>query len=386
MKKGYDDMSVLSQENKQELILLRQEFHRIPETEKTEEKTCQKILETLNRYGITNAKRLFHTSVVATIGKESLPCIGLRMDIDGLPIEEKTGLPFSSQHTGRMHACGHDAHIAILLMTAKLLKKQESSLPVCVKLIFQPAEEGDGGALPMIAEGVLKDPATTKIFGAHVWPELPVGTVELVEGASFAGCDRFTIKFTGTGGHGALPHLANSPLYPMAACILKLNELQKAEKKAVISPCACEAQGFYNIFPDQAQIKGTLRTLTQEDRLRILRQMETLITEIGDEYGVSTEFLPVEEYSPCYNHPDCIREYRQAAEAVLGKSQVKTGTASFAADDFSEFTKRCPGAHLRIGSQGGKGTSYPLHSPRFDIDEACLWYGVEILYRLITDR
>ncbi len=361
-----------------ELVSLRREFHKIPELCYEEEKTAEKIEAVLKSYGITTVKRVFGTGVVCLIGDETKECIAFRMDTDGLPVTEETGVSYQSQHPGLMHACGHDAHIAILLMTAKILKEHEGDLKYCVKLIFQPGEEGDGGALPMIKEGVLENPKVTKIFGAHVWPDTPVGVMEYLPKTAFAGCDRYEIKIHGKGGHGAMPKSVNSPLPALADCILGIEELGKAEPDAVISPCACNTKGYYNVFPDDAVLMGTIRTLSSDQRTRILEKLKKMTEEIAKKRHITIEFLPVEEYPPCLQHETVLSQYLSIAKGIVGEQNIRMGEQTFAAEDFSFFAQTCPAAHLRIGSQSGEDTAYPLHHAKFQIDEACLAVGVKL--------
>lgn len=370
----------------EELISLRRQFHKIPELCYQEEKTSDAIIKLLKSYGITRTERVFRTGVVAVIGDESKECIAFRMDIDGLPVEEKTGVSYQSEHPGTMHACGHDAHIAILLMTAKILKEYESSLTKCIKLIFQPGEEGDGGALPMIQEGVLENPAVRKVFGAHVWPDVPLGTFEFSEKAAFAGCDRFEITFLGKGGHGAMPEKVISPLPAAAECILELQSLHKRNENAVVSACAVHADGYHNVFPDNAVILGTIRTLNDTDRTKILSEIELLCQNISEKYTLPVRFEPVREYPPCVNHPDILEEYRETAVKVAGADGVRQGSPTYAAEDFSYFANSCPSAHVRIGSQSGEETSFALHNPRFNIDERCLINGVKLFCTLALNE
>ena len=335
-------------------------------------------MKILKSYGIQNIRRMFGTGVAALIGDPNKKCVALRADTDALPVTEETGVPYQSQHEGMMHACGHDAHIAMLLVTAKILKEQEEKLPCSVKLIFQPAEEGDGGALPMISEGVLQNPKVTKIYGAHVWPGVSAGVLEYVPGAAFAGCDRYEIRFFGKGGHGAVPKEANPPLCAMAECILALQKLHNEEENAVISACACHADGYYNVFPSQAHILGTIRTLTEADRSRIFANISTLVKELSQKTGIGMEFLPVEEYPPCYNDADILAEYLVAAEKAVGKENVLKGEFTYTAEDFAYFANHCPAAHIRIGCSDSQDTAYPLHHPKFQIAEKCLMHGVSL--------
>ncbi len=374
------------QQYEQEAIRLRRLFHEIPELSEREEKTCEKIIEILQSYGITHIQKMFTTGVVAVLGDPNKNCIALRMDTDGLPVAEETGVCYQSKTPGMMHACGHDAHIAILLVTAKILKEREDTLPCSVKLIFQPAEEGDGGALPMISEGVLKNPKVSRIYGAHVWPGVPLGTLEYVEGAAFSGCDRYEIRLTGKGGHGAMPNEANPPLCAMAECILALQKLHNEERSAVISACACHADGYYNVFPSQARILGTIRTLTNEDRNRIFEKISALCDTLSQKTGIGMEFLPVEEYPPCYNDADALSDYLIAAEKAVGKGNVRQGNFTYTAEDFAYFAKNCPSAHIRIGCTDREETSYPLHHPKFQIAEQCLMHGVTLFCHAVWNE
>ncbi len=367
---------------REEVIRLRRLFHQIPEASYREEKTCQLILDTLNSYGITNAKRMFHTGVVAVVGDPSKECIALRMDTDGLPVAEKTDLPYASSHEGMMHACGHDAHIAILLVTAKILKEQEEKLPCSVKLIFEPGEEGDGGALPMIEEGVLQNPKVSRVYGAHVWPEVALGKVEWVEGASFAGCDRYEFHFHGTGGHGAMPKSVRSPLPALAEAIKKITAMGEKFPNAVVSACACQSNGFHNVFSEDAALLGTIRTLVKEDRDAILNNLFQIAKDITQETGIETEFLPVREYPPLTNHPDTLESFKQAAIQSVGEDNLIKGVATYAAEDFAYFCEAVPSAHLRIGCHKEGEPVYPLHNPRFYPHDDCLMVGVRLFCNL----
>ncbi len=233
----------------------------------------------------------------------------------------------------------------------------------------------------MMKEGVLENPKVTKIFGAHVWPDAPVGTIEYLPDTAFAGCDRYEIRIHGKGGHGAIPESANSPLPALADCILGIEALGKEDPDAVISACACNADGYYNVFPDDALLKGTIRTLSCEQRSRILQQLQKLTETVSKTRNITVEFLPVEEYPPCLQDEAALTEYLFAAMRVFGEDypeKINEGKRTFAAEDFSFFAKEIPAAHLRIGSNGGDDTAYPLHHAKFQIDEKCLLVGVKL--------
>lgn len=364
-------------------VSFRRELHQIPEIATKEYKTSEYIINKLENFGITDIKKFYKTGIAAVIGDFRKPCVAFRADIDALPVKEETGLPFSSKHDGMMHACGHDGHTAVLLSLAKYLKDNEKNLQKCVKLIFQPAEEGNGGAEPMIKEGVLKNPDVEKVFGFHLWPDIPVGKAEFSEGASFAEAQRYEIQIKGNGGHGAIPENVKKCLYAAAETIEKLKELNEKYEKALVSACAINSTGYYNVFADEVVIKGTMRTLIDGTLAKVEADIKAFCK--GSPYGCELKPIFVYEYPCAVNHENELLELVNSAKAVLGDKNVSEGKCTYAAEDFGYFTQATKGAHIKIGTANPTfpNTQNPLHNPKFDIDENALKYALKIFIGLV---
>jgi amidohydrolase len=367
-----------------ELVDLRRDLHKIPEIAYNEYKTAQYVCQKLDEYGVSY-ERCFNTGVVALIGKGE--CVAFRMDMDGLFVTEQNDVSYKSIHDGLMHACGHDGHTAILLMTAKILKEFEQDLKVQVKLIFQPAEEGSGGAMPMIEEGVLKNPDVTRVFSTHLWPSTPVGKVEYVPKVAFAGTSRYTITVKGSGGHGAMPENVKNSIIPAANIILGVDKIHKEEKDAVVSLCAVSADGMFNVFPSDTVLKGTIRTISEQDLERILTKIKDLTEEISLKFDIEIIFFPEFEYPPCANDDKALEELVLASKKALGEENVILGEKTFGAEDFAYFSMNSKAAHIRIGSRNetDEKTHYPLHNAKFEIDESALLVGVKVFIQLALE-
>lgn len=364
-------------------VSFRRELHQIPEIAEKEYKTSKYIINKLESFGITDIKKFYKTGIAAVIGDYKNPCIAFRADIDALPVKEETGLPFSSKHEGMMHACGHDGHTAVLLSLAKYLKDNEKNLQKCVKLIFQPAEEGNGGAEPMIKEGVLKNPDVEKVFGFHLWSDIPVGKAEFSEGASFAEAQRYEIQIKGNGGHGAIPENVKKCLYAAAETIEKLKELNEKYEKNLVSACAINSTGYYNVFADEVVIKGTMRTLIGGTLAKAEADIKAFCE--SSPYGCELKPIFVYEYPCAVNHENELLELVNSAKAVLGNENVSEGKCTYAAEDFGYFTKSAKGAHIKIGTANPAfpNTQNPLHNPKFDIDENALKFALKIFIGLV---
>lgn len=364
-----------------ELVNLRRDLHKIPEIAYSEFKTADYICTKLNEYGVS-FERCFKTGVVALIG--SGECIAFRMDMDGLFVTEQNDVSYKSIHDGLMHACGHDGHTAILLMTAKILKEYEKDLKVQVKLIFQPAEEGSGGALPMIDEGVLTNPTVSKIFSAHLWPTTPVGKVEYVPGVAFAGSMRYEVIVKGYGGHGAMPHTVKNSIIPSAHIIMGIEKIHQEENDSIVSLCAVSADGMFNVFPSDTSLKGTIRTVSESDLERILEKIKALLYQTETKFDIETEFLPDFEYPPCSNDQKTLEELITASKNAIGQNNVILGKITYGAEDFAYFSMNTKAAHIRIGTRNEQDekTHYPLHNAKFEIDENALLIGVKIFVEI----
>ncbi len=351
-----------------ELHTLRELFHQIPELAFEEYKTSEKIKEYLKSIGIEEVQSCTPTGVIAVIhGGKPGKTVGIRADIDGLPIQEETDVPYHSVHPGKMHACGHDTHIASVLYLAKRIFADRDKLYGNVKLIFQPAEEGAGGAEPMIEAGALTNPKVDCMLGWHIWPEIPLGKIDITPGTTFASSDIFTLKLNGVGGHGAMPEKVNDCIYAGAKVSAALKEWYLSapyEKNTVISVCAFEAPGVHNVYPSSCMLKGTIRTLSETIRAQVKEDIKRLVAEVCDTLKMPYELEMQPEYPTLENNDALLSLAEESAEAVFGKDAVVHFGPTMAAEDFCYFSKAVPSCHIKIGC-GEKDKTSALHHPQF---------------------
>ncbi|SFI24170.1 amidohydrolase [Tindallia magadiensis] len=362
---------------------IRQELHQWPELGTEEWQTNKKITTTLKEIGVEDIKTIAGTGVVALIaGKKPGKTIALRADMDALPIQEETKVTYASKHKGIMHACGHDAHMTILLGVAKALKKYEPYLKGNVKLMFQPAEETVGGAERMIAEGVLQNPEVDMVYGLHVAPELEVGTVGIRYGQMNASSDTIEIKIKGKNTHGAYPHRGVDAILIAGEMITGLQSIVSRNidprDSAVLSFGKIQGGSQGNIIADEVVLTGTLRTFDPEVRSRakekIIQMVQTLPKAFGGEGDISIE----PGYSALINHKETTTIVENQAIKALGKENVQPiETPSLGVEDFSFFLQEKKGTFFRLGvGNREKGITAPGHSKEFNIDEDSLRIGV----------
>ncbi len=379
-----------------EVTALRHRLHGIPELGYEEFETAGVIRETLRRQGIDFIAGVpdAPTATIAWIGDERKPCIALRSDIDALPIQEKTGLPYASAHPGRMHACGHDGHIATLLGTTGVLAAMKDELPVCVKLIWQPAEEGGGGAARLVEAGVLDGrigPEVKAIFGLHGWPGLPVGCVSTRPGALLAATDRFTAEFLGTGCHGAFPHLGADPIVTACEAVLNLQQLVSREfdptEPVVMTVGMIHAGTAVNVIPDTAIIEATVRTLDPRMRGIARDALERRCGGIAAANGCSLRFDWIEGYPPTINDPAMADYVARAAERLLGSDRyLPAARATMGGEDFAYYLEKVPGCFFMVGVRPPDHPAYPpLHSDRYDFTDAALDVGMRMFIELVRN-
>ncbi len=358
-----------------EMIQWRREFHQIPELGFEEFKTSEKIKAYLKEMGIEQVENCTSTGVVAVIsGQQPGKTVAIRVDIDALPVSEENDVPYRSIHPGKMHACGHDAHIAIGLGLAKAFQANRNSFSGNVKLIFQPAEEGAGGAEPMIKAGVLKNPDVDFVLGCHVWPELPARSIDITANTSFASSDIFTLNINGVGGHGAMPEKINDCIYAGAKVANALKELylsQPYEKKTIISVCAFEAPSVHNVYPSSCVLKGTIRTLSEEIRSRVKEDISRIVNDILDELKIPFVFSIDPEYPSVFNDEKLTALMEQCAKELFSESQIMHRGPTMGAEDFSYFAQAVPSCHVKVGC-GNESCCMPLHNPRFQLDESAI--------------
>ena len=353
-----------------------------PELAFDEYETAKRICAILDKYQIPYVSGIAGTGVVATIGTKDEKVLLVRADIDALPINEKTDLPFASQNDGIMHACGHDIHIASVLATALLLKKHEDQLNGSVKFVFQPAEEGVGGALPMIEEGIMDNPKVTCAIAGHIDPKLETGKIKIKSGALMASPDDFAIKFIGKSTHGAEPQNGINPIPAAAEMTLKLGEIAQKLSKGinVLSVCTVMANGNVNIIPEDAVIKGTFRSFSEEDRKEACDLIKAVSEEIAQKYSVQLEYEYHFLYPPVVNEKTTTENLISISEQILGKENIIImDKPLMTGEDFAYFCKHAPSALVWYGAKCDN-YDFPLHSANMVANEDAIEVSTRIFF------
>ncbi|MFC3800211.1 amidohydrolase [Cohnella sp. GCM10012308] len=352
-----------------QLIDIRRRLHANPELSGEEYETTAAIREWLGREGVRIADYPLKTGLVAEIGglREG-PIVALRADIDALPIQEETGLPFASQRPGVMHACGHDFHTAALIGAAVLLKRREAELPGTVRLLFQPAEEKAKGAAQVIASGALAGVAA--VFGLHNKPDLPVGTVGIRSGPIMAAADGFAVEVDGRGTHAAVPEAGLDPLVTAAHMLTALQSIVSRNvsslDSAVVSVTRLSAGTSWNVIPEKAIFDGTIRTFDEDVRAEVQRRFEQVVDGVAAAFGTTARTRWTGGPPPVVNDARWARSAAKAAErAGLTVLEPKPSPAG---EDFALYLKEAPGAFVFLGTSGAR----EWHHPAFDVDESAL--------------
>jgi amidohydrolase len=373
----------INTELRDRVTLLRQTIHRHPELGFEEHETAALIERELDTLGIRH-RRAATTGVIGLIeGRSRDRAVALRADMDALPITERTGLPFASVADGKMHACGHDAHTAMLLGAAHVLNAMRRELDGSVVLIFQPAEEGPGGARPMIEQGALDDPSVCAIAMLHVDSRLDVGTVGISPGPVNASTDELYITIRGSGGHGAYPHTAVDAIPASAAIISALQNVVARETDPLASAVVTigTIQGGYrnNVIADEVALSGTLRAHDPEVRESLIERVRRIVAGIGAAYNVDTEISLVRGYPPVINDAALSQRFAQYVREH-SSLQVESPAPTMGGEDFAYFALRVAGLLIRLGVRSEEsGAIHPGHSAQFRIDEAALPLGVTTL-------
>ena len=379
MKSEGQHIVLLARDLAPQLIELRRFFHQHPELSREEHLTTQKIKDALADLGIEIADLNLETGVCGRISSGEGRIVALRADIDALPLQEKTGLPFASRTEGCMHACGHDSHITWLLGAAMILTQMKEKFTGEVRLIFQPAEERTNGAQDMIAAGALE--GVDMIFGAHNKPDLPADTVGIAPGYLMASVAGFKITVTGRGGHGAIPHLTRDPMPVAGAILTGLQSIVARNvdplESAVISVGSITGGTAGNIIPGEVTITGTVRAYTPEVQALITRRLQTLASATAMAFDCTAECTgPTFRLPPVDNDPEATRIARTSTEKILGSDRVVDAVPVLASEDFSLYQERTPGCFMWIGSDSpDKG----WHHPEFTVNEDCLPVGAAVL-------
>jgi amidohydrolase len=364
------------------LVRDRRDLHEHPELGFQETRTATLVAERLRGLGFAVHTEVGRTGVVGLNGAGTR-CVLLRADMDALPVEEANDVPYRSRHPGRMHACGHDGHVAIGLEVARRLGAVP--LPGTVKFAFQPAEEISGGASAMIEAGILETPRVDAAFGVHLWNDLPVGSIALTAGAMMASVDEFEIVITGVGGHAAMPHRTIDPVVAAAHVVTALQTLVSRRRdpfeEGVVSVTQLAAGQAFNVIPQQATLRGTIRTFGgrfYEDAPRLLSETaQGIAAALGARAEVAVRRLT----APLVNDAEMTALMTGVARDIVGNDRVQSGVRTMGGEDMSAFLARVPGCFAFVGSARPDGTSHPHHSPRFDIEEDALAIAAELLSR-----
>jgi len=362
------------------LVRDRRDLHQHPELGFQETRTASLAAERLQSLGYAVRPGVGRTGVVGVKGDRGR-CVLLRADMDALPIEEANDVPYRSRHAGRMHACGHDGHVAIGLEVARRLAG--ATLPGTVKFAFQPAEELSGGAGAMIEDGVLDAPTVDAAFGIHLWNTLPVGTIGIMAGPVMASVDQFEIMIVGKGGHAAMPQLTIDPVLVAAHLVTALQSLVSRRRDpfeaGVVSVTQLAAGHAFNIIPERAMLRGTVRTFGGRFFDDAPRLVEDTARGIAAAFGAEATVEFRRLTGPLVNDVAMTALMKAVAEEVVGKERVKSGIRTMGGEDMSYFLDRVPGCFAFVGSARADGTSSSHHSPTFDIEEAALGIGAELL-------
>jgi len=371
---------------------MRRDFHAHPELGFHEVRTAGIVAKELTSLGLEVHTGVGGTGVVALLdGAKPGPVVLVRADMDALPIREETGAPYASQNPGVMHACGHDGHTAVLLTVAKMLNAHRNQLSGTVKFMFQPAEEGMGGAEKMIEDGVLENPKVNVALALHVWNEKPVGWVGIAGGPVMAGAEIFKIKVRGKGGHGAVPHLAVDPILAAAQVVSALQGIVARNiaplQTAVVSVCTIHGGETFNVIPPTVEMTGTIRTFEPAVRTRVLERFEKTVHSIAEGMGCQAE-IELQILTPAtINQPETAARVQAVARRLFPEADVDTANyITMGSEDFAFVLEKVPGCFFFIGSANPeKGLDAGHHHPRFDIDEAALPRGAALMAATITD-
>jgi amidohydrolase len=371
---------------------MRRDFHAHPELGFQEVRTSGIVASELNALGLEVRTGMGGTGVVALLeGSKPGPVLLIRADMDALPILEETGASYASQNPGVMHACGHDGHTAVLLTVAKILSAHRAELGGTIKFMFQPAEEGMGGAEKMMADGVLENPKVDVVLALHVWNEKPVGWIGISSGPAMAGAEIFKIKVLGKGGHGAVPNLAVDPILAAAQIVSALQGIVSRNvaplQTAVVSVCTIHGGVTFNVIPPAVEMTGTIRTFEPAVRVQVLERFEKTVRSVAEGMGCQAE-IDLKMLTPAtINHLDIASRVQAVANHLFPQDDVDSANyTTMGSEDFAYILNKVPGCFFFIGSANPKkGLDAGHHHPKFDIDETALPRGAALMAAAAVD-
>ncbi|WP_438348144.1 M20 metallopeptidase family protein [Paenibacillus sp. FA6] len=375
----------LSKPLQEQLIAWRRDFHRHPEIGFEEFRTSGIVAEHLVSLGLEVITNVGQTGVVGILwGEETGPTIGLRADMDALPIQDQKTASYSSQIPGKAHLCGHDAHTAILMGAAQLLTSLGKPKRGNIKFIFQPAEEGLAGAKAMIDDGVLENPKVDAMAGLHMFPGMKTGTLGVTKGVAFASADSIKIKVIGKGGHAARPHEGVDAIAVSAQIITALQNIPSRmvdPLEPIVITIGKITGGFMGAaLAPEVEMVGTVRTLSADLRSQMPKLIDRVIHGVCDSFGAEYELDYTDGYPVVHNNHDMVDLMTETSDQLFGSKEWNYIKPSTGGEDFAFYCEKVPGVFFRLGSgRGDEETGYPLHHPKFDLDETTLPYGVAML-------
>lgn len=367
------------------IVSLRRRIHQEPDLSWQEARTAARVAEFLDGGGLTVRSGLGGTGLLASTGGTGRTVL-LRVDMDALPLQETTGAPYASLVPNAMHACGHDGHVAMGAGAARVLAARRPAGEV--RVLFQPAEEGEGGAQAMVAEGVLD--GVTSVFGVHLWNELPVGTLGVKAGPLMAAVDRVQIVVHGRGGHGGKPHRSADPVVAAAHVVTALQTVVSREtsplQSAVLTIGSVHGGQAFNVIPDEVVLLGTLRTFDDALRRSMPERVARIARGVAEGLGCTAEVEVRAGNPPVVNDAGMAEIAARAASAVVGAANVVSPEPTMGGEDMAVYFDRVPGCFVFVGSaNAARGLDQPHHSPRFDFDEDALAIGTEFLVRVAEE-
>lgn len=382
-----------SEPYQQDIITLRRYLHRHPELSEQEHNTSRVVQERLEEYGIPFSAGYAGTGVLGVVeGGKPGRTVALRAEMDALPIREENDHDFVSENEGVMHACGHDAHTAMLVGAGRLLNDIKDELPGRVLLVFQPAEENSprGGSLEMMRAGVFEEREPDVIFAQHVWPDLPVGRVGVREGAMTGASDRFEVVIEGEGGHASKPHKGTDAIVVANQVINSLQSIVSRDidplRSAVLTVGRISGGTRYNAIAERVELEGTIRTFSPGTKARVKDRFYAIVNGVAASMEAGARIAYHDGYPATLNAPEWAHRVRNTAQALLGEDAVVEVEPSLGGEDFGRFLQRYPGAYFRLGTaEPGTDEKKRLHDARFDIDESAIAPGTELMAQLAVD-
>jgi amidohydrolase len=371
-----------------QVIKMRRDLHLIPETAYTEKKTADYVTRYLKTLDLDVYTGIAQYGVVGVLdsgrpGKTLL----IRSDMDALPITEETGLDFASTHAGAMHACGHDGHMSMVMGAATVLSKIKDQLNGTIKFLFQPAEEGPGGAKPMIEQGVMENPTVDYAIGCHLWPHIAEGTIGVKAGPLMAAMDRFDLRIIGKGGHGAMPHQCVDALEVGTQVVSALQRIVSRQmnplQPAVVTVGSFHSGSAFNVIPNEAEICGTTRTFDRNIWKTWPERLDNIIGGVCQSMGADYELTYSQGYPPLINDADMARVVAAAAAQVVGQDNVLEPESTMGGEDMAFYLEKSKGCFFFLGAGRKGGAS--IHTSRFDFNEDVLHLGIETYCRVALD-